>query len=139
MEKSFRGFSILEVIVVTVIIGILAALGLASFAGPKEQANEREAQANLKLIAAAEKVYRMEMGRYVVCNNSTEINNILRLMIPTADLNWRYRVTNNAGNTAFVANARRTSGRFSALPNIHVFCINETQENVTNVSCAAPW
>jgi prepilin-type N-terminal cleavage/methylation domain-containing protein len=139
MDKSIRAFTLLEIIVVMVIIGILATLGLMSFQGPREQAAEREAQANLKLISSAEKVFRMEIGQYIPCNNTSEINNNLKLMVPTSDLDGRYKVITNPGNTTFQANARRTSGQFSTGSDIHVFCINETQDSYNNTSCAAAW
>jgi prepilin-type N-terminal cleavage/methylation domain-containing protein len=135
MPKKVAGFTILELIVVCVIVGILAALGLGSFAGPKEQAADREAQANLKLISSAEKVYKMEIGQYFPCVNTTEINNNLRLMLSTSDTNWRYKVTTNSGNTTFQANARRITNPTSS----KVFCINDTQDNATNTGCVAPW
>jgi prepilin-type N-terminal cleavage/methylation domain-containing protein len=136
MRRSFKGFTLLEVIIVTIIVAILAALGLASFAGPKEQAAEREAQANLKLISAAEKVYRMEIGQYVQCNSTTEVNNFLRLMLSPTDTNWKYRA-DTASGTTFNARAQRTSGPHSGTK----FCINETQENTTNSSsqCGSSW
>jgi len=130
MNNNFQGFSVLELIIVTVIIGILAALGLANFAGPKEQALEREAQANLKLISSAEKIYRMELGGYINCTNIGTINSNLRLMIPTNGANWLYEVT-GATNNVFSAVAQRTNGPHAGT----MFCINETLENATNVSC----
>jgi prepilin-type N-terminal cleavage/methylation domain-containing protein len=139
MRYNTRGVTFLELLVVCVIIAIIAALGLANFAGPKEQTTEREAQVNLKLIAAAEKIYRMEIGQYSNCTGTVAINNNLRLMLPVSDTNWKYRVATNSANTTFQANAQRTSGQFSVNPNIHIFCINNTQENVTNTSCLSAW
>jgi len=111
-------------------------LGLASFASPKEQAVDREAQANLKLISSAEKIYRMETNVYVPCNNTTEINAFLRLMIPTSDNNWKYKINTTSGNTSFSARALRTSGPYK---NTKILCINETQDNYTNTSCGSAW
>jgi hypothetical protein len=102
-------------------------------AGPKEQAAEREAQANLKLIAAAEKVFRMEMGNYIVCNNTGEVNNLLRLMLSTSDTNWKYKV-DNVGASTFRADASR-----NLAGSTKVFCINETQDSPVNTTCAAHW
>ncbi len=132
MPKAVKGISLLEIIVVCVIVGILASLGLGSLTGPKEQTAEREAQANLKLIAAGEKVYRMELGGYRGCANTAEVNNFLRLLLPVTNLNWEYKVvTNSPANTTFSARARRTSGPKTGST---VLCINETQENTTACS-----
>ncbi len=135
MSKHSRGLTILELLVVVVIIGVLAVMGLVSFTGPKERAVEKEAQANLKLIAAAEKIYRMESGAYVDCTNTSSVNDKLVLMIPTSDSNWKYRVTGSS-NTVFLAKGLRTSGQFAGSK---IYCINETLENTTDVGCGAPW
>ncbi len=135
MHKNSRGFTILEILIVVVIVGILSVLGLVSFSGPKEQAVEREAQANLKLIAAAEKIYRMENGGYVNCTDTLSVNSLLALMIPASDSNWKYRVTGSSGSV-FLAKAQRTSGQFAGSK---IFCINETMENSTNVGCGSSW
>ena len=132
MKKSFKGLSILEVIVVTIIIGILAALGLASFAGPKEQVLNREAQANLKLISSAEKIYRLEFGGYVSLLDVSEINNNLRLMIPTSNPSWEYKVVDVTAS-AFSAKARRISGFNQG----KTYCIDQVLDNAfTGGSCA---
>jgi len=131
MPRDLKGFSILEVIIVTIIIGVLAALGLASFAGPKEQVLDKEAQANLKLIASAEKILRMEMNSYRNCADTLAVNDDLRLMIPRNSPSWNYKV-DSATASAFTAKAQRTSG-----PNAgRTFCINAIQDNATTgVGC----
>jgi type II secretory pathway pseudopilin PulG len=108
--------------IVIVIIGVLATLAIVQLSGPKEQALEKEAKANLKLIAAAEKIYRMEVGGYITASNETAINDMLRLMLPKgAARNWGYNVTASADGTQFTANATRTTG-----PMIRTY--NVTQE-----------
>ncbi|MCM8795768.1 MAG: prepilin-type N-terminal cleavage/methylation domain-containing protein, partial [Candidatus Omnitrophica bacterium] len=59
-----RGFTLLELVVVIIIIGILATFGISQYIPARERALGKEAIANLKLIAAAERIYRMETGRY---------------------------------------------------------------------------
>jgi len=107
-----KAFTLMELMIVVVIVGVLAALGLFQLSGPKEEALEKEARVNLKLIAAAEKIYRMQVGGYVPAANETVINDILRLSLPVneATKNWRYNVTTNAAGTTFIANATRTKG-----------------------------
>lgn len=135
-NKSF-GFTILELVIVIVIIGILATLGLASFSAPREQSIEKEAIGNLKLMAAAEKIYRMENAAYIGCANTAAVNTNLRLMFPTNDPNWKYRVVGISA-TNFSARAQRTSGFFTGNKR---FCINATRDTPdTNTSnCGAAW
>jgi prepilin-type N-terminal cleavage/methylation domain-containing protein len=107
-----KAFTLIELMIVIVIVGVLATLAIVQLSGPKEQAFEKEARVNLKLIAAAEKIYRMEVGQYIDVANEAAINDILRVMLPTdaATKNWNYTVTTSADGTQFIANATRTKG-----------------------------
>ena len=108
MAKSHRAVTLLELMVAVVIIGILATLAITSFFRPTETARDREAQANLKLIAAAEKIYRLETGTYIGLADATAINQALRLTLPNDNQQWTYSVAATA-NT-FTADAIRQRG-----------------------------
>lgn len=100
------GLSLLEVIVVLVVIGLIATLGLINYAGIKEEALDKEARANLKLIQAAEKIYHMEFNpNYFppagVETDLTQINDNLNLAIPSGvDRKWNYGVDSTGTSTA---------------------------------------
>lgn len=98
-------FTLLEILIVVVIVGILATLGFINYTGVKEHAVGKEAQANLKLIAAAEKIYRMEVGGYYGPQfNIGMINTYLKLSL--AGTRWDYSI-NSATTSAFNAQAGR--------------------------------
>lgn len=109
-----KGFTLIELIIVVVIIGILAAFAMPQFAKTKERALGNEARANLKLIQAAEKIYRMEMNTYYPAladppqSDVNHINDDLKLSLTEA--NWDYSIT--GGASTFTASAARngTSG-----------------------------
>jgi len=59
-----RGFTLLELIVVIIIIGILATLGFSQYAKVMEKGRTAEAKAILGQLRTAETAYRLERNTY---------------------------------------------------------------------------
>lgn len=73
-----RGFTLIELVVVVMIIAILAGFGLTSFIRSSEETKAQDAVGQLRLAAAADKMYAAEhAGAYVAgtltnsCNSQT--------------------------------------------------------------------
>jgi prepilin-type N-terminal cleavage/methylation domain-containing protein len=98
----WRGFTLLELLAVIIVIGILAAIALPNFTPMKEKALDKESQASLRLILAAQKIYRMENAFYFPHTtyggavDNTVINQNLKLELPTvATRAWDYTGTSD--------------------------------------------
>jgi type II secretion system protein G len=61
---SRLGFTLIEILVVMVIIGILSAIGLGSFTASQQKARDSQRKGNLKSIANALEVYYNDWGQY---------------------------------------------------------------------------
>lgn len=94
------GVTLIEILIVIIIIGILVTLALPNFGTMRERALDKEAKANLKLIQAAQRIYRMENQSYYPygcatppCTESdiSDINSDLRLFL--TENNWDYAMT----------------------------------------------
>jgi len=111
--KTKNGFTLIELLLVVVVIMILALIAIPSYTKSKQRTMQREAVSNLKLMAAGERIYRMEAGSYVACNcsnatncaNSTGCNTLLKLMLNTTY--WIYSA-DASGN--LTADARASTG-----------------------------
>ncbi len=103
-----QGVTLTEILTVIIIIAILAALALPQFATTRERALSKEAKANLKIIDAAEKIYRMEVGFYYpysgTYSDPADINANLKLSL--TENNWDYSITGGSGS-AYTATANR--------------------------------
>jgi len=97
MKKLKTGFTLLELLVVIVIIGILVTSSLLNYQGASEKTKDREAQANLKILQASQKIYHSEIGHYYPeigqVNNIATINQNLGVFLPADNnRNWDYEV-----------------------------------------------
>jgi type IV pilus assembly protein PilA len=64
LRKDERGFTLVELLVVMVIATILAAIGLALFAGQRAKAQDAEAKTGATMVAQALEVYYQERDTY---------------------------------------------------------------------------
>ncbi len=106
---KYNGFTLLEILITVIIIGILSAIAIPNYTKSRERSLDKEAQIVLNLIHAAEKMYYMKTTAYYPSVASTSvdvsgINSYLRLNLYSA--NWDYGI-NTDSITAATATAKR--------------------------------
>jgi len=72
--RTSRGFTLLELLVVVVIIGILASLAIPRFIKTTEQARTAEAKQWLGQIRSSEIRYNLENGSYVTGSDLSKLD-----------------------------------------------------------------
>jgi len=92
----YRGFTLLELVVVVIILGILATLGFTQYTKMVEKGRTSEAKMVLGQIRSAQQAYRLEYGAY------TTVMGNLSVQPPTA--------CGASGNHYFSYNVSATTG-----------------------------
>ncbi|MCF7886867.1 MAG: prepilin-type N-terminal cleavage/methylation domain-containing protein [Candidatus Omnitrophica bacterium] len=106
-------FTLLELIVVVLVVGIVVSFAIPGFLGAQRKAIDREARINLKLIQAAVKIHLREEGTNVTCSDNSDCNDELNLDLPPSTANggnWTYAVQTTGGGPGFNATATGTKG-----------------------------
>ena len=98
---SRKGFTLVEVLIVVIIIGILAAIGIPQFNASIEKAKGGEARAGLGHIQTAEKVYYAE--------NEVYSPNLTDLDITLTTRYWSFAI-DTGDASGYLATATRSGG-----------------------------
>ena len=102
--KNHKGFTLIELMIVVIIVGLLAALAIPRFLGVSGKAKKSEAKTILKQLYQMERVFYQEFEIYVAGANTAALEaSSLDWEGPGADARYDYSVV-VAGNT-FTATA----------------------------------
>jgi type IV pilus assembly protein PilA len=78
MVKSQKGFTLIELMIVVVIIGILAAIAIPNFIAMQDRAKEGSTKANMHTVQLASEDYGVQNnGTYSATMDGTHIGNLL--------------------------------------------------------------
>ena len=111
LSDSKKGFTLMELLIVIIILAILISLSIPTYQKTIERAKDKEAIANLLLIQAAEKIYKLETNKFYPESGSVTvigtINDELRLDLK--ENIWDYSVEALGSGSNFLAIADRTA------------------------------
>lgn len=107
-KRSFApGFTLLELMVVVIIVGVIAAFAIPNYSKSVQKAHERDMLAQLTMIHAANLIYRSYNGKYWYAagdpQNLAAINSALSInIIASGGTTYNY---NSVNGTSFKATA----------------------------------
>jgi general secretion pathway protein G len=82
-QLGTQGFTLIELMVVMVIIGLLAATVVPKFFGQVDKAMQQDAQAQIELLGQALDLYRLEKHKYPTSDEGLEaIKSYLKKNVP---------------------------------------------------------
>lgn len=106
-KKNNKGFTLVELMVVVVIIGILVAIAIPVYNASEERARKGVCEANMRMIESALEQFYMNEGHYPGTDESLE--SYFKDGVPTCP----------EGNTAYTITGNSVS------------CTNHTEQNPT--------
>jgi len=112
-RESIRGLTLIELLMVIVIVGILAAIAVPTYSNYMMRARRADAKTALEQIRAAQEMWRAERGSYAIDDgNGTAVAKLLTTMgAPQAtvgDYTWSFTAL---GPTTFTAQATPNTAR----------------------------
>src|SRR5574344_980428 len=85
-KKLFsRGFTIVELLIVIVVIGILAAISMVSYTGVQNRARDARRLSDMKTITTALERYKIDHGEYPIAVGQTGYGGWEVSHVPKAD------------------------------------------------------
>jgi prepilin-type N-terminal cleavage/methylation domain-containing protein len=114
IKRKDQGFTIVELLIVIVVIGILAALVLNSFRGVQERARDTKRRTDVNAQASQLEVYYTDNGGYPIFTGQVNTDSWLTANLKGADLN-AWRAPNQTANS-MVNSATPTKDQYGYTP-----------------------
>jgi type IV pilus assembly protein PilA len=135
-KQSEKGFTLVELLVVIIIIGILAAIALPNFLNQGAKAKQTEAKQNIGMTNRVQTVYRSENSSFATSFDKLAMGVLSGTDGTAGTTNYTYDLVSTTDNTTLTATAKDTA--LKSYSGGSVLYINADSKNViASVACEA--
>ncbi|MCC6758397.1 MAG: type II secretion system protein [Candidatus Omnitrophica bacterium] len=126
-----KGFTLIEIMVVVIILGVIASLALSNYHNIGEQNRCRAAQMNLLRIYNASKVREVKDTTHIHVTGAEDINLVLKIKIDDPNFIYTYRYYDSL---SWLASATRVNG-----PPYGCMLAVNSDEEITSIICPSDY
>jgi type IV pilus assembly protein PilA len=108
-KQSEKGFTLVELLVVIIIIGILAAIALPNFLNQGAKAKQTEARQNIGMTNRVQTVFRSENASFASVFDQLAMGTLTGTGQTASTTNYSYTLAGTVDNSTLIATARDTA------------------------------
>ncbi len=129
--RSEDGFTLVEILVVCVIVGILAAIAIPAFLGHNKKASDSGAKSDLRGLAGKVAECRWDAESYTDCDSSSELPGLPAVHFGNGPGQVHVSASNTNTFTAVAVSQARTNGQH------HTFRWRHRANGTKRLTCTA--